>query len=123
MLVALSREALRPLAMNTTISFLSPSWCIWGAANFVIICFTLGALWPPVEPEEDKGGTEEPAVYAPEQLEFDWALTWLEEDGPPIMDEDKALGLLFQVFQFSKAFSSLILFWCFLFWLMIMCQN
>ena len=50
MLVGLDREDLIPLGLNTTISFLSLSWCIWEAAPFVVICFTLGALWPPGEP-------------------------------------------------------------------------
>ena len=75
MLVGLGREAFRPLGLNTTISFLSLSWCIWAAALFVVICFTLGALWPAGEPQGDEGETEEPEVSIPEQLEFDWAHT------------------------------------------------
>ena len=98
MLIGSGREALRPLGMNITISFLSLSWCIWAAAPFVVISFLLGALWPPGEPEEDEGKTEELEVCAPEQLEFDWTHTLLEEGGVPILDEDKAQGLLSRVF-------------------------
>ena len=58
MLVGSGPEALRPLGMNTTICFLSLSLHIWTAALFVVICFTLGALWPPDEPEEDRGEIE-----------------------------------------------------------------
>ena len=62
---------------------------------------SLGALWPQGEPEEDKGETEELEVCAPEQFKFNWACTWLEEGGAPKVDEDKAQGLLSQVFWFS----------------------
>ena len=62
MLVGLGGEALKPPDMNTTISFLSLSWCIWAPASLMLICFILEALWPPGEPEEDKGETEEPEV-------------------------------------------------------------
>ena len=68
MLVGLGGEALRPPGMNTTICFLSLSWYIWAAAPFVVICFTLRALLPPGEPEEDKGETEEPEVCTPEPV-------------------------------------------------------
>ena len=44
MLIGLGREALRPLGIKTTIKFSSLFWCIWAAAPFVVICFTLGAL-------------------------------------------------------------------------------
>ena len=99
MLVGLVGEDLRPPGMNTTISFLSFFSLVYlAAAPFVVICFTLGALWPPDEPGKDEGETEEPEVCAPEQFEFDWAHTWLEEGGAPILDEDKAQGLLSQVF-------------------------
>ena len=37
----------------------------------------------------------------------------MKEGGVPIADEDKAQGLLSQVFWFSQASSSPILFWCF----------
>ena len=33
--------------MDTAINFLSLSWCTWEVALLVVICFTLGALWPP----------------------------------------------------------------------------
>ena len=81
MLVGIGGEAFIPPGMNTTIRFLSLSWCIWAAAPFVVICFTLGALWSPGEPEEDKGETEEPQVCAPEQFKFDWACTWWRKVG------------------------------------------
>ena len=51
MLIGLGGKALRPSGMNTTICFLSLSWCIWAAALFVVISFTLGTLWPPGEPQ------------------------------------------------------------------------
>ena len=76
--------------------------------------FTLGALWPPGEPEEDEEETEEPKVCAPKQAKSDWTHTWLEEGGAPALAEDKAQGLLSQVFWSSQA-SFLILFWCFVF--------
>ena len=81
----------------------------------MVIHFTLEVLWSVGEPEEDEGETEEPKVCAPKQFEFYWACTWLEEGGAPILGEDKAQGLLFQVFWFSQTSSSLILFWCFVF--------
>ena len=94
----------------------------------MVICFTLGGLWPPGKPEEDEVETEEPKVCAPEQFEFNWAHAWLEEGGALILDEEKAPGLLSQVFLFSLASSSLIFFWCFvcfffLSWLLTMFQN
>ena len=115
MLVGSGGEALRPPGMNTTISFLSLSWCIWAVAPFVVICFTLGALWPPGKPEEDEGETEEPKVCVPKQFEFNWTSIWLEEDGAPILDEVKAQGLLSQVFLVSPGFfpSYSLLVFCF----------
>ena len=64
----------------------------------MVICFTLGALWPPGEPEEDEGKTEELEVCAWKWFELNWAKTWFEEDGAHIVHEDKAQGLLSQVF-------------------------
>ena len=101
MLVGSGGEALRPPGRNTTISFLSRSYCIWAAASSVTFWFMLGPLWPPGKPEEDKGETEELEVCASEQFEFGWAWTWLEEGGPPIVVEDKAKGLLSMVCWFS----------------------
>ena len=81
----------------------------------MVICFTLGALWLPGKPEEDKRETEEPKVCAPEQFEFNWAHTWLEEGGASILDVVKAQELLSLVFWYSQASSSPILFYCFVF--------
>ena len=67
----------------------------------MVICFTLGLLWPPGESEEEDGKAEEPTVRDSEHFAFDWAHTWLEEGGAPIVDEDKSQGLLSQVFWFS----------------------
>ena len=55
---------------------------------------------------------EEPNVCTMEQAEFNWACTWLEEGGAPALAEDKAQGVLAQVFGLLplQAFSSLILF-------------
>ena len=77
--------------------------------------FTLGALSPAGEPEEDKEEMEEHKVCAPKQAKFDWAHAWLKGGGAPALAEDKAQGLLSQVFWSSQASSSLILFWCFVF--------
>ena len=70
--------------------------------------FILGALWPLGEPEEDKGDTEEPEVSTREQPEFGWAYTWMEEGGAPTLAEDKAQGLLAQVFVLSRPFPSIL---------------
>ena len=70
--------------------------------------FTLGALWSLVEPEEDKGETEEPKMCMSEQAKFNWACTWLEEGGTHVLGEDKAQGLLSQVFGLPRPFSVLL---------------
>ena len=62
----------------------------------------MGVLWSPGEPKEDEGKTEEPEVCTTEQAEFDWAHTWMEEGGAPVLAEDKAQGLLAQVFGLSR---------------------
>ena len=54
--------------MNTTVNFLSLSWCIWAAALFLLICFMLGTLWLPGEPKEDEGDAEELDVCVLEQF-------------------------------------------------------
>ena len=70
----------------------------------MVIYFTLEALWPPGESEEDDGEAEEPKICAPKQFGFDWAHTWLEEGGALIVDEDKAQVLLSQVFLVFSGF-------------------
>ena len=40
---------------------------------------------------------EEPGVCGMEQIEFEWACTWLGDGGMPALVEDKAQGLLSQV--------------------------
>ena len=60
----------------------------------MVICLTLGAFWPPGESEEDDGEVEESEIFAPKKFDFDWACTWLKEGGVPVLDEDKAQGLL-----------------------------
>ena len=78
----------------------------------MLVFFTLGTLWPPGEPEEDEGEMEEPEVCAPEQAKFDWAHTWLEEEG----HLHKAQGLPSQEFLVFPGFflSYSILVFCFL---------
>ena len=69
--------------------------------------FTLGALWSLGKPEENKGEMEDPEVCTMEQAEFDWAGTWLEEGVAPALAEDKAQGLLAQVFCLPRSLSLL----------------
>ena len=40
-------------------------------------------------------------------MEFDWVHTWLGDEGMPVLAEDKAQGLLSQVFWSFKAYPSL----------------
>ena len=76
----------------------------------------LGALWSLGEPEEDEGEMEEPEDCTTEKAEFDWAHTWLEDEGAPALAEDKAQGLFVQVFCLlrppSLLFYSSVLFPC-----------
>ena len=99
-LVGSSGEALRPPGINI-ISF--PDKCslildVSGQQSPFYSLFTLGALWSLGEPEQDERRMEEPEVCTMKQAEFDWACTWLEEGGAPVLAEDKAQGLLAQVF-------------------------
>ena len=87
-----------------------------GQQPFFVVFFTLGALWSLGEPEEDEGEMEEPDVCTSEQAEFNWACTWLEEGGVPVLAEDKAQGLLSQVFGLPRPFLPLFyssVFFCF----------
>ena len=72
------------------------------------------------EPEEDEGKTKEPEVSTREQAEFELVHTWMKEGGAPALADDKAQGLLVQVFGLSRPlpllFCSSILF--FLSWLL-----
>ena len=77
-----------------------------GNSPFVVIFFTLGALWPIGEPDEEEGETEEPEVCAPKQFEFDCTCTWLEEGGALILDEDKAQGYFPSILVFPCFFLS-----------------
>ena len=52
--------------------------------------------------EEDEEEMEEPEVCIAEQTAFDWAHTLLEEGGAPALAEDKAQGLLAQVFGLPR---------------------
>ena len=78
------------------------SWCIWAAAPFVVISFTLGALWPPGEPEEDEMEMEEPKICAPKQAGFDWACTWLEEEGCLHWQKIKLKGYFLRCFGLPR---------------------
>ena len=77
----------------------------------MVICFTLGALWPPSESEEDDGEAEEPEICTLKQFEFYWARTWLEEGGAHIVDEKKAKRLLSQVFLVFSSFFPFLWYW------------
>ena len=86
---------------------------VLAGAPLVVIFLHWELFWPPGEPEKDKGETEEPEVFASKQAKVHRACTWLEEGGVLALAEDRAEGLLFQVSWSSQAFSSYILFWCF----------
>ena len=47
---------------------------------------------------EDEGKGEEPEVCAKEQMEFDWAQTWLGGGRMPGLADGQAQGLICQVF-------------------------
>ena len=100
-LVDLEGEALRPpgITMVYSPTHLLAFFCKYlGNSPLTVFLCIKGLFWSLGELVEDEGNGQEPEVYAKRQMEFDWGCTWLWDGGMPALAEDKAQGLLSQLF-------------------------